>query len=122
MLAVGESDLTGIVEADEKFFRESRKGSREWVNYQKDPQNHPKPPRLRWDDYRKLGQKHAATGWQMPVLTITDRSGGRRADVLPKGSVAALLGALKSHISNEAVFCSDGDTAYKKLMLSHGMV
>jgi transposase-like protein len=34
---MGARRLGGIVEADEKFFRESRKGSREWVNHARDP-------------------------------------------------------------------------------------
>ncbi len=68
----GASDLGGVVEADEKFFRghrrgllrlktlhsrvfsasqticEARKGSREWVRHQRDPSHHPKPDRMRW--------------------------------------------------------------------------
>jgi hypothetical protein len=41
--SAGASDLGGVVEADEKFFRESRKGSRQWVRHQRNPINHPKP-------------------------------------------------------------------------------
>ncbi len=53
----GSSVLGGIVEADEKFFRESRKGSREWVRHQRDPLNHPKPDRMRWVDYKLTGTR-----------------------------------------------------------------
>ena len=35
--------LVVIVEADEARQRESRKGSREWVRHQRDPDNHPAP-------------------------------------------------------------------------------
>ena len=37
LTGVGADGLGGIVEADEKFFWESRKGSREWVNHQTRP-------------------------------------------------------------------------------------
>ena len=46
MLGVGATDLSGIVEADEKFFRESRKGSREWVNHFRNPTAYSVPPAL----------------------------------------------------------------------------
>tara|TARA_R110000751_G_scaffold9609_3_gene35751 strand:- start:3769 stop:4362 length:594 start_codon:yes stop_codon:yes gene_type:complete len=38
----------GIVEVDEAYRRESRKGSREWVRHSADPDRHPRPPRLQW--------------------------------------------------------------------------
>lgn len=50
-----DNALAGIVEADEAHQRESRKGSREWVRHQRDPANHPAPPRLRWQAYRRRG-------------------------------------------------------------------
>src|SRR4051794_18047255 len=46
----GDATLTGTVEADETFFRESRKGSREWTNHAK---GKAPPPRPRWIDYRR---------------------------------------------------------------------
>ena len=55
LTGVGADGLGGIVEADEKFFRESRKGSREWVNHQRDPARFPKPDRPRWRDCHRLG-------------------------------------------------------------------
>lgn len=119
VLGVGSSDMTGIVEADEKFFKESRKGSREWVNHLKDPENFPAPPRLRWKDYKKKKIKNAATGWQMPVLTIIDRSGGKRADVIPKGQFKPIIEKMRLHVSNEAVLCTDGDPTYKMFAEQH---
>ena len=51
-----DNSLAGIVEADEAHQRESRKGSREWARHQRDPANHPSPPRLRWRAYRNQRQ------------------------------------------------------------------
>jgi len=110
----GASQLGGVVEADEKFFRESRKGSREWVRHQRDPINHPKPDRMRWVDYKLTGT-HMPAGiskYQIPVLTIADRSGSRRADVLPDHTATPLMAILARCLRDDAVLCSDRDPAY----------
>ena len=56
-LSQPDHKLSGIVEVDETFQRESRKGSREWVNNERNPALYPKPPRLRWHEYTKIGIK-----------------------------------------------------------------
>jgi len=86
---IGASAFGGIVEADEKFFRESRKGSREWVNHQRDPARFPKPDRPRWRDYRRLGLKRPAgtSKYQIPVLTVVDRAAVSAERNLPKSAV-----------------------------------
>jgi hypothetical protein len=84
--SAGASDLGGLVEADEKFFRESCKGSRQWVRHQRDPINHPKPDRMRWVDYKRTRTKLPAgiSNYQIPVLTMADRAGaGREAEEKP---------------------------------------
>jgi transposase-like protein len=114
LTGIGATALGGIVEADEKFFRESRKGSREWVNHARDPARFPKPDRPRWRDYRRLGLLRPAgtSKYQIPVLTVTDRAGARRADVLPDRRAESLVARLEAHIRQDAVLCSDGDGAY----------
>lgn len=115
LTGVGGTGFGGIVEADEKFFRESRKGSREWVRHQRNPSLYPAPNRLRWEDYRrlKLPMPAGVSRFQIPVLTITDRSGARRADVLPNRQAGSLVALLTRHIGPDAVLCSDGDPAYQ---------
>ena len=51
----------------------------------------PKPDRPRWRDYRRLGLLRPAgtSKYRIPVLTVTDRAGARRADVLPTGAPKA---------------------------------
>jgi transposase-like protein len=49
--------FSGIIEADETYQRESRKGSREWVGHFADPQNVSPPPRPRWEDFTTQGLK-----------------------------------------------------------------
>lgn len=115
--------LEGIVEVDEKFFRESRKGSREWVDHERDPARHPKPDRPRWRDFRRLWRLFPAglSRWQIPVLTMTDRAGGNRADVLPDRHASSLIGRLDAHLGQDAVLCTDGDSAYQHLARRRGI-
>jgi len=110
----GADDLGGVVEADEKFFRESRKGSREWVRHRSNPARYPQPPRTRWVDYKNTKTKLPAgvSQWQIPVLTMADRAGARRADVMPNHSAPPLMAVLARRLRSDVVLCSDGDTAY----------
>lgn len=111
---IGAARLAGIVEADEKYFRESRKGSREWVRHAREPSRFPTPDRPRWRDFHRLGLLLPAglSKWQVPVLTLADRAGARRADMLPDRRAESLVAVLDAHIGNDAVLCSDGDGAY----------
>ena len=114
LIGAGASELNGIVEADEKFFRESRKGSREWVDHERDPTRHAEPDRPRWRDFRRLRLLFPAglSAWQIPVLTLTDRTGARRADVLPDRRATSLVSRLEAHVGQDAVLCTDDDSAY----------
>jgi ISXO2-like transposase domain len=120
---IGATAFGGIVEADEKFFRESRKGSREWVNHRRDPARFPKPDRPRWRDYRRLGLLRPAgtSKYQIPVLTVVDRAAARRADVLPDRRAESLVALLEAHVGRDAVLCSDGDGAYDRFARARGM-
>lgn len=111
---IGASGLGGIVEADEKFFRESRKGSRQWVNHERDPARFPKPERPRGRDYARRGLKRPAgtSKWRVPVLSVVDRAGPRRADVLPDRRAESLVAMPQAPIGADAALCSDGDGAY----------
>ena len=122
-LGAGASGLGGVVEADEKFFRESRKGSREWVRHQRDPLNHPKPDRMRWVDYKRTGTNLPAgiSKYQIPVLTMADRAGARRADVLPDHSAPPLIAVLARHLHTDAVLCTDRDPAYDFFARQNGV-
>lgn len=71
------ASFSGIIEADETYQRESRKGSREWVRHFADPKNVAAPPRPRWEDYTTTGLKmmRGLSRWQLPILTVADRGG-----------------------------------------------
>ena len=115
--------LGGILEADEKFFRESRKGSHEWVNHQKYPDKFPKPERPRWCDYRRLGMRFPSglSRFQIPVLTVINRTGNASADVLTNHLAETLTGTLSHHVAPDAVLCSDGDPAFSQFAVAHSV-
>ena len=110
----GASDLGGVVEADGKSFRESRKGSRDRVRHELDPVNHPKPDRMRRVDCKRTGTKLPAgiSKYQIPVLTMADRAGVNRADVLPDHSAPPLMAVLARCLRSDADLCGDRDPAY----------
>lgn len=113
---IDTSQLAGVVEADETFQRESRKGSREWIRHEQDPASAPAPPRPRWYEYKQkdLPMQRGLSRWQIPILTIADRSGARRADVLQGLSWKRMGPKLKKHVATGSVLCSDKAHAYKK--------
>jgi transposase-like protein len=114
---IGAPALYGIVEADETFVRESRKGSREWVRHLKSPWKFPEPDRPRWREPHDPGDGPARRAdprsWQVPVLTLTDRAEGRRVDRLPDREGMRIVEVLARHVGHDAVLCSDRAEAYK---------
>lgn len=123
-LAGSSSDhFTGIIEADETFQRESRKGSREWVRHQRDPQNHPKPPRPRWYEYQILGLKmtRGLNKWQLPIMTVADRSGARMLQRISNRGNRTIKQALDPLVPTDAVLCTDGLRAYQHFAQSNGV-
>lgn len=117
-----DDQFSGIVEVDETFQKESRKGSREWVNHERNPQLFPKPPRLRWYEYGKQNQQQlrGLSRWQVPILTITDRTDRRRLERIRNKKHATIEAALVPHLDPDVVLCTDGNTAYQRISSKHG--
>lgn len=115
--------FAGIVEADETYQRESRKGSREWVRYLRDKGKYPKPPRRRWYEYGKKGipMLRGLSRWQLPILTVADRSGAQRFQRIPGRSKGEVYTALLPLVAKDAVLCSDGHDGYSALAESQGI-
>jgi hypothetical protein len=115
-----DESLAGIVEADEAHQRESRKGSREWALHQRDPANHPAPPRLRWRDYKHRGAACTAPpggwrAWERKLLAATDRAGHRAFEAISDAGQKAISGALLPVMSPDAVLCTDGFVTYERI-------
>ena len=115
-----DDSLAGIVEADEAHQRESRKGSREWVQHRRAPAKHPAPPRLRWRDYKRRGAPCTAPpggwrAWEKKILAATDRAGHRAFEAIADAGQAAISGALLPVMAPDAVLCTDGFVTYERI-------
>ena len=96
-LAAARSDsevLKGIVEADETYVLESRKGARGLG----------RKARRRGGKAKKRGLSRE----QVPVLMAADRSGTAVSAVLPRVDAAALAAALDPVVAKDALLVSDG--------------
>ena len=115
--------LSGVLEADETFQRESRKGSREWVNHFADPLNVPAPPRPRWEDFTTNGLKmmRGLSRWQLPILTVVDRSGERYLKRIRNRRKLTIERAVTPLVPNDAVLCSDGAKGYESAAAKKGV-
>src|SRR6056297_478579 len=115
--------FSGIIEADETYQRESRKGSREWVRHFADPKNIPKPPRPRWEDFTTQGLRmmRGLSRWQLPILTVAVRGGSRHFRRLPNRKSVTVERAMNPLVPGDAVLCSDGGNGYKGLAAARGL-
>jgi transposase-like protein len=106
--------LSGIVEADETFFRRSFKGSRCWRK-QADPP--PRPPKKR----ATPAQQRGLSDEQVPVLITRDRAGSTRAAILPDRSAEAIDAAIGEALPADAVLCSDTWRAFGVVASKHSI-
>jgi transposase-like protein len=110
--AILQSDkVSGVVEADETFFRTSYKGHRGWKRGAS-PEN--RPARYRGGKAVLPG----LSGEQVPVLTAVDRADGVVETVLRDRT--GIVPALAGRIAEGSVVCSDGLKAYVDVAVQHG--
>ena len=123
MASLADHDVGGIVEADETFQRESRKGSREWARHETDPVNQPAPPRWQWHKYRRrnVPRPRGISRWQVPIVTLADRCGSGCADVVASPAYTHIGPVLRRHIQADAVLCSDRARAYRRFSQDTGL-
>ncbi|MFX0546769.1 IS1595 family transposase [Roseovarius sp. S1116L3] len=121
--SISSTNFSGIIEADETYQRESRKGSREWVRHFADPQNVLQPPRPRWEDFTTQGLKmmRGLSRWHLPILTVADRGGSLLFQRLPNRKSATVERAMRPLVPGDAVLCSDGGNGYKNLAAARGI-
>lgn len=115
--------FAGIVEVDETYQRESRKGSREWVRHRRDPKSWPQPPRQPWRDYRSGRHKmlRGLSRWQLPLLTAADRGGHRLLRRIPDVKEITIEASLLPILAPDAVLCTDRAPRYAALTRKHGI-
>ena len=102
-----KQNFAGIVEVDETFFLESRKGNRN-LNRKA----------------RKRGGKASKRGLsseQVPVLVIVDRSGTTASTVLPAVNAETLRNAIEPIVTSDILLVSDGNNAYPPCAAAMGV-
>ena len=92
------SNLKGIVEADETYVLESRKGDR----------NLDRKARRRGGKASKRGLSDE----QVPILVAADRSGTTVCSVLPSVTAASVQSALEPRIDDDILLVTDGNNVY----------
>ena len=104
---LGSRKLTGIVEADETYVLESRKGERQLDR-----------------KARRRGGKAGRRGLsdeQVPVLVAADRSGMTVSASLPAVNAAALRKVIEPVVDGDIVLVSDGHRAYPPCAAAMGV-
>ncbi len=114
--------LGGIVEADETFVLESRKGnrmSRAEREAAKEAKKKGVPPPERQDRLGRPPRKRGGTAEkpgiseeQVPVLVAADRSGKTLSAVLPEVTAAAIWDVLKHKVSPDSRLVTDAKNVY----------
>ena len=107
---INPSQLSGIVEADETYFRISYKGQKHGL---------PRKAHKRATPSKFRGLSHE----QIPVLVARDRSSNETlSTILRNRSTTELNRVLKSVLSSESILCADGATAYKQFGKQNGIM
>jgi len=101
--------MTGIVEADETFFRRSFKGSRQWSDPPDDAQPPARPPRKRG---KPTGRRGTPLDEQVPVLIVRDRQQTTSEAILPDLRAKTIGACLLPLLGPQVVLCSDNSKAY----------
>jgi len=109
LLAENPSGLSGIVEVDETFVRESFKGKRS---------NMPRPSKRRG----KKASKRGLSRQQIPVLVAMDRNTKATvSEVVNSRSATDIEPTLVPRLARDAVLMTDGASAYKTIGGRHGI-
>ncbi len=114
-----DSMFTGIIEADETFFLESRKGSKAWTRVEQGKPTEPPPdrkPRNRGGEASKRG----LSAEQVAVIVVRDRHGGTTDAVLTVPSQASVTPVLKPILNRDTLLCTDGAAFYKAAAKAEG--
>lgn len=111
--------LTGLVEMDETYQRESRKGSREWAHHAASPLAVPTPPRLPW---AKVKRKPSGLGrWSIPLLGLAPRGAAPDLVVLDRVRHTHVAQAVAGRIPADATLLTDGSLALETYAKAAGL-
>jgi transposase-like protein len=114
------NNLSGIVEADETFFRRSCKGSRQW---KRPPPDAAKPAPKRKPRRRTTlsGKRGTALDELVPVLIVCDRQRATGDAILPDLTASTIKAALMPMLAPDALLCTDASRAYDSIARDAGL-
>jgi transposase-like protein len=112
MVANPSKKLAGMIEADEKFFATSFKGSRGW--------KHKDRPQDRAARKRGGANQRGTGDQQVPVVTASDRSGAIYQRRVPNLKKITMVAVMKPWIEGDSVLCTDGHAAYPGVAAATG--
>lgn len=110
--------LSGIVEADETFFRRSYKGSRRWTR--PPPDAEPPARRARRRGVR-TGKRGTSLDELVPVLIMRDRTPATSDAVLADLSAETISRQLLPLLAPDALLCTDASRTYAKIAREAGL-
>jgi transposase-like protein len=112
------TQLSGIVEADETFFRRSFKGSRRW----KKPAPDATPPaRKARHRATKPGRRGTPLGELVPVLIARDRERTTGDAILDNMTARAIGAKLMPMLGPDVLLCGDASGAYATIAAAAGI-
>lgn len=111
-------NLSGIVEADETFFRRSFKGSRRWKAPQSDAATPARKPRRRGTPSGKRG---TSLDELVPVLIVRDRQRVTGDAVLTDLTAPTIRAGLMPMLASDALLCTDASRAYGAIAREAGI-
>lgn len=111
------TEMSGIIEADETFFRRSYKGARHWTR----PGETAPPPRAARKRGAPTGRRGTPLEEQVPVLIVRDRQ-RTTSDAVLSDLTAHTIGAhLIPLLNAEALLCTDSSRAYRVIARHAGV-
>ena len=112
------SQLSGIVEADETFFRRSFKGSRRW---KKPPPDTTPPARKARHRATKPGKRGTPLDEMVPVLIVRDRERTTGDAILENMTAPAIGAKLLPMLGADVLLCTDASGAYASIARAAGL-
>jgi transposase-like protein len=112
------NNLSGIVEADETFFRRSFKGSRQWTA---PPPDAPAPKRKPRRRATPSGKRGTALDELVPVLIVRDRHRATGDAILADLTAPTIKAALLPMLAPDSLLCSDASRAYGAIARDAGL-
>ena len=91
--------------------------------HRRNPTRYPRPPRHQWYVYKSgtVKMQRGLSRWQLPLLTITDRSGHHYLERVKNRSISVIDVALTPVVDADAILCADGAAAYARFSKETGL-